>query len=134
MADTLSLKTAPKRTPIAGQKNKLSVKGKDPRFEYRFVNDTPGRIEMFEEAGWQPDTSKDIKIGDRRVTKESNLGSVHTLNAGGGTKSILMKQLKEHYIEDQLAKQAEIDQLEQSMKKPKVDGTYGSIKIEKIDK
>ena len=42
-----------------------------------------------------------------------------------------MKQKKEWYDEDQAAKQAHVDELEQSMKNEASQGMYGSIKMDR---
>jgi hypothetical protein len=106
----------PTRTPV-GKRQRLSVKGKDPAFEYRFVNDTDARVEDFLDAGWTFEDSKTVRIGDKRIEGVSPEGTKLQLSVGSGTKAFLMKIPKEFYIEDQITKQEEVNALEGSMKR-----------------
>lgn len=117
-----------KRTPISGR-NRLSVKNRDPNFEYRIVNDVDNRVDSFKENGWEPVLAKDTQVGDKRVEGTSPSGSVAELSVGGGTKAIVMRIKKEWYEEDQLAKAAQIDSIEQTMKEDAQRGTYGKLDI-----
>lgn len=107
----------PKRTPISGR-NILSVQGKDPNFEYRFVNDTGDRVQMFKEAGWEPVPAADVKVGDRRVDQASSEGTIAqaSVSRNSHEKAIVMRIPKEWYEEDQRAKLARVDELEKSTK------------------
>jgi hypothetical protein len=49
------------RTPLYKQ-SAVTLKNRDPLFHYRLVNDTPGRIAAFLEAGWE------IVEGDKNET------------------------------------------------------------------
>ena len=42
----------PGRVPV-GAGNKLQFAGKDPAYHYRVVNDNPGRLAMFQQAGYE---------------------------------------------------------------------------------
>ena len=116
------------RTPI-GVRNVLTVKGKDPDFEYRFVNDTGDRVEQFKEAGYEVVQSGSVRIGDKRVTAATPEGSAATASVGGGDKAVLMRIRKDWYKEDQAAKQSVVDQQESDMKQKAHDGTYGTFEI-----
>lgn len=119
--------TRPKRTPISGR-NVLTVKGKDPNYEYRIVNDSGDRIEMFKDAGWELVDGKDVTVGDRRVDRTTAEGSKAQVSVGNGVKAFVMRIPKEYYEEDQKAKNAQIDALEQTMKKQALSaGDYGKI-------
>lgn len=118
-----------KRVPV-GQRNVLTVKGKDENFEYRIVNNEADRIEMFKDAGYEIEKAANVRIGDKRVNDSSPSGSLAEVSVGGGSKAYLMKIPKELYQEDQQAKLAKIRQLEQSMKTPSGDGQYGKTTIE----
>lgn len=123
-----STSVRPKRTPISGR-NILTVKGKEPGYEYRIVNDSGDRIEMFKDAGWELVDSKDVTVGDRRVDRTTSEGSKAQVSVGGGTKAFVMRIPKEYYDEDQAAKNKHIDALEESMKKQALSGSdYGDIK------
>lgn len=123
-----STSVRPKRTPISGR-NILTVKGKEPGYEYRIVNDAGDRIEMFKDAGWELVDSKDVTVGDRRVDRTTSEGSKAQVSVGQGTKAFVMRIPKEYYDEDQAAKNKQIDALEESMKKQALSGSdYGDIK------
>ena len=117
-----------KRTPIVGR-NRISVKNKDDNFVYRIVNDVDDRIDAFKENGWEPVLAKDTQVGDKRVEGSGPSGSVAEISVGGGTKAVVMRIKREWYEEDQAAKAAHIDALEQSMKDDALRGTYGKLDL-----
>ena len=100
---------------------------RDPNFEYRFVNDIGGRLQILQEAGYELVKDDSISVGDGRITN-TELGSVKSVTSNDGTKSYLMRIKKEFYQEDQAAKFARIDEQENAMKKDASSGMYGSIK------
>lgn len=101
-----------KRVPMH-QRQPLNVEGRDPNFEYRIVNDTPGRVDRFKLAGWVPDEA--TTVGDSRAGKASQMGSVSGAPVGRGTNGIVMKIPKGLYKEDQIAKQKKVDESEELM-------------------
>lgn len=117
-----------RRTPI-GERNILTVKGKDPNFVYRVVNATGDRIAEFEEAGYELVEASDVQIGDKRVNKASAEGTKAQAAVGQGIKAFVMRIRKDWYDEDQASKQAKIDALEQSMKESAQNGNYGKLEI-----
>lgn len=118
----------PQRTPI-GTRNILTVKGKDPNFEYRIVNDTDDRITQFQEAGYELVPNEAVTVGDKRVNAPTSLSSNKQISVGQGTKAYLMRIRKEWYQEDQVAKLGQVAALEQATKEKALDGTYGELKI-----
>ncbi len=119
------------RTPINGRRSVLGVKGKDPNFEYRIVNDVNDRIAEFQERGYEIVTDGEVTVGDKRVGKVSASGSPVEISVGQGTRALLMRIPKEFYAEDQKAKAANIAAIEADIKaETRKDGNYGSIKIE----
>lgn len=116
------------RTPI-GTRNVLTVKGKDPDYEYRIVNDQGDRIEQFKEAGYEVVNASDVRIGDKRVNAATPEGSAAQVSVGGGDKAVLMRIRKDWYKEDQAAKQQIVDQSEADMKQRAHDGTYGTFEV-----
>jgi hypothetical protein len=116
------------RTPV-GSRNILTVKGKDPNYEYRIVNDVDDRIEQFKEAGYEiVSNSSDVQVGDKRVNSASSEGSVKQMAVGQGTKAYLMKIKKDWFQEDQQAKQRRVDELEKATKeKARKASDYGDI-------
>ena len=98
-----------KRTPIGGPRNILTVTNKDPNYFYRWVNDTPGRIDRFLQAGYEV-VNHEAEVGEKTVDRASKLGSAVTMVRGSAT-LVLMRIPLEWYNEDQAAKQEEIDTL-----------------------
>lgn len=117
----------PTRTPV-GQRNILTVKGKDPNFHYRIVNDLDDRVAQFLEAGYElvEDT---VEVGDKRVNAASALGSKKNISVGQGTKAHVMRIKKEWYDEDEATKLRQVAEIERATKAKALDGTYGELKI-----
>lgn len=116
-----------KRIPI-GTRNILTVKGKDPNYVYRIVNDDGDRIEAFKDAGYTLVEAADVRVGDKRVNSTSPEGTHAKVSVGGGQKAYVMRILKEFYDEDQAAKMAEVKRQEDAIKQqPSSD--YGGVKI-----
>lgn len=103
------------RAPISGR-NVLSVKGKDPNYEYRFVNDTGDRVAMFKDHDWETVPASEVRIGDSRIDQASSEGSIAqaSINRNTREKAVLMRIPKDWYADDQRAKQVKIDELEAS--------------------
>jgi hypothetical protein len=119
-----------RRTPINGQRSVLGVKGKDPAYEYRIVNDVNDRISEFEERGYEIVSDSGVTVGDKRVGKVAATGSPVEISVGQGTKAYLMRIKKEWYAEDQKAKANHINAIEADIKaETRKDGNYGSIDI-----
>ena len=117
------------RTPI-GTRNILTVKGKDPNYEYRIVNDVEDRITQFQEAGYEVVQSESVEVGDKRAASGTSIGSAKTLSVGQGTKAYVMRIKKEWFEEDQAAKQRQITATESAIKDPTLNGgDYGSTKL-----
>lgn len=126
--ETKTQKTRVTRTPVGGARDILTVHGKDPNFVYRWVIDSPGRIQRFVEGGYEV-VQEDLEVGQKTVDRGSKLGSAVTKAGGSGQTLVLMRIPKEWYDEDQLAKQAQIDALEATMKSEAEQGNYGSVQI-----
>lgn len=121
----------PHRTPV-GQRNKISVRDRDPNYHYRLVSVNleadPDRLEDFKAAGYEiVPSDKAGPIGDKQVDKPSAVGSAGLISVGQGTKQVLMRQHKDNYIADQAAKQAQIDATEQQSQKSGAD--YGKVEV-----
>lgn len=104
----------PKRTPI-NKRDILSVRGKEPGYHYRIVNDAGDRVQAFLDAGYELVEAKDVIIGDKRVNNATPEGSKAQVSVGAGQKAFLMRIKQDWYDEDQAAKQQEVKRLEQSM-------------------
>ncbi len=115
----------PRRTPL-GVRNKLSVKDKDPNYQYRIVNDTDDRIESLKEQGYE--VVEGAKVGDKRVENSTGLGSSPAFSVGQGTKAVVMRIKREWYEEDQATKIAQIKKQEEAMDRDaKRSADYGSF-------
>lgn len=111
------------------QRGPQSISGdKDPDFVYRFVNDSGSRIDQMKQAGYEIVEDDNLIVGDSRVSDSTQQGSAKRVISKDGTVQYLMRQKKEFYEEDQAAKQAHNDEIEQAMKKQASEGMYGSIK------
>lgn len=118
------VKNRPKRTPI-GRRNVLTVNKRDPGFEYRWVNDEDGRIQMFEEAGYEA-VREPTDVGDPKAGDASQMDSVCRKPVGGGTTAVLMKIPKEFYEEDQAAKEKQLAEKEKALlQEANGEGFYG---------
>ena len=119
----------PQRTPLANR-SVLGIKGKEPGYVYRIVNDTGDRIASFQEQGYEIVTDSSITIGDRRVGRASADGSPVQVAVGNGIDGYLMRIKEEYYKEDQAYKEQKLAELEQSMKKEANEiADYGGLKI-----
>jgi hypothetical protein len=120
----------PSRTPINGKRSVLDVKGKDPDYVYRIVNDDGDRVAQFQELGYEIVTDRSVKVGTRRVDNPTQEGTPVQVSVGGGMKAIVMRQKKEFYDEDQAAKAEAIAESERAMKREALkNADYGDIKI-----
>jgi hypothetical protein len=119
-----------RRGPING-KAILTVEGKDPNYEYRIVNDVGHRVEMLKERGYETVEDSSVRIGDKRVATPKSVGSIATASVGGGITAVVMRTPKEFYDEDNLLKQAQVDELENATKVAPGASDYGTVKIDK---
>lgn len=106
----------PKRIPVSGARDIITVRDQDPNFVYRWVFDDPrrpGRIQRFLDGGYEF-VQDEHEIGQKTVDRGSKIGSTISRPDSGGT-LVLMRILREWYDEDQLAKQERINDLENTM-------------------
>lgn len=118
----------PTRVPV-GARNVLTVKGQDPNYHYRLVNDDEDRVQQFLDAGYELVPAKDVEVGDKRINSASPEGSAKQVSVGGGKKGFLMRIPKEYFEEDQRTKQRSVDELEAATKQKALNGTYGTLEI-----
>jgi hypothetical protein len=122
MAESKANRT--RRTPVNGTRNRLSVRGKDPAYVYRVVNDTDDRIATMQEMGYEIVTDTNISVGDKRIANPTQEGSPVKVSVGQGVQAYVMRQKK--------AKQVHVNELEASMKKDADNaGFYGKLNITK---
>lgn len=119
----------PQRTAI-GTRNILTVKGTDPNYVYRFVNDVDDRISQFKEAGYELVPDESVEVGDKRVNNASSVGSAKIVSVGQGTKAYLMRIKKEWFEEDKARKLAHVAEIERATQNTNANGAdYGEVKI-----
>jgi|ERR1700744_985164 len=131
--DSEAVEQRPSRIPV-GLRPKLAVVGKDPNYAYRIVNDTPGRINMFKQGGWEVCSNDEVDFGNHRAEEASAVGSLasQVVDGGDGTRAYVMKIKKEWFDADFAESQKIIDELERDQISVNVnDGEYGSIKIDR---
>lgn len=122
--------TRTRRTPINGTRNRLNVRGQEPGYVYRIVNDIDDRIQTLQEMGYEIVTDKNVTVGDKRIANPTQEGSPVKVSVGQGIQAYVMRQKQEWYDEDQAAKNAKNDELEATMKREAKDaGFYGNLKI-----
>lgn len=121
-------KRVSQRTPFNGHRNVLTAKGKEDGYFYRFVNDVGDRVDDLKEQGYEVVTH-DIKIGDRRVATSKQVGSPVVTNVGGGIKGVLMRIKNEWRDEDDARKAKIVDDTEETLRNPPIDGKYGKIDL-----
>lgn len=132
----------PRRVPVSGHRDILTVGGKDPAFYYRWVMDTDesgATIEKYLGAGYELVMTNEIDgVGQRRVASDTGQGSVVRQPAGNAGRQgvaqylYLMKVPMEFYQEDQKAKLDEVAARERGLLNPFEgdEGYYGKIKRE----
>lgn len=110
------------RVPVASQRAPLKYKGLDTKnFVQRWVLDRDDRIEEFLAGGYEfvKPTGQGTVVGDPTVNSSSGLDTRVTKSAGfGGLRLILMQIPIEFYVADQVAKQREVDETEDTMQRP----------------
>ena len=104
----------PKRIPV-GAGNKLEFSGKDPNYAYRIVNDNPGRLQMFLQAGYEFCTTE-TRESDKGAAEAGSTDTRIVADAGRGVKGYLMRIPKELYDEDQANKIMAVKQAEDQLK------------------
>ena len=123
------------RVPVSGNRDILTIEGKDPSFEYRWIIDSAEngqRIQKFGKAWWELVLSDDGQhsVGQDMVYKTENVGSIIRVPAGTGKFYYLMRIPKEYFAADQNEKQKEIKDRESAMTQTDSDnGQYGNIKL-----
>ena len=119
------LKPKVQRRRPGGFRDILKITDRDPNYFYRWTLDVPGRIQDRKEQGYEIVTDIDV-AGDESVDTPKKVGSALTVVRGSGT-LVLMRIPMEWYVEDQKAKQDDIDALEATMAQPSGDLDYGKV-------
>lgn len=122
----------PARQPV-GLRNRQTTRAPDPNYVERWVVDYDGtgdRIAAFKKGGYEHVPASVNTLGDSRVDAASPEGSIEQRNVGNGQKGYLMRIPRELYEEDQKVKQQAVTATEEALKRPAIDGAYGSLKID----
>lgn len=124
------------RTPVSGNRDILTVHGKEEDLEYRWVSDKAedgARIYTFMRAGWFFVPAENVEIGQSNVYQSEQHGSIVRQPDGEGRYLYLMAIEKDLFQEDQQAKQAEIAEDERAITRERNeeedDGQYGKNKL-----
>jgi len=135
----------PTRIPVSGNRDILTVQGKDKDYEYRWIVDADEnghRIFRFMQGGWEfATTEQGLKIGQAAIYKSENVGSILRVPAGKtiaskGEYQYLMRIKKQFYREDQVAKEKALKETERKSFKADKDmtaegmGQYGQTDVE----
>jgi len=132
----------PRRVPVSGMRDIMTVLNKEEGYEYRWVTDVDdggSRIYKYKRGGWEMSplqtTEGEIIVGEEAVFRTEAKEDVIRLHAGGGQFCYLMRIKKEWYDEDQKAKADAIDEMEASITQTGSStgenfGQYGEVRID----
>jgi hypothetical protein len=121
----------PARQPV-GLRHRQKTVNSDPNYVERWVVDYDGtgdRIAAFKDGGYEHVMSKTNRLGDSRVDNATPEGSIEQRSVGNGQKGYLMRIPRELYEADQKAKQVIVNKTEEALKRPALDGAYGTLDI-----
>jgi hypothetical protein len=129
----------PVRSSTGGFRDKLTVLGKDPAYEYRWVKDSSEdgyNIRNMQAKNWEFVSSETgVKVGQAEVFTSENVGSIIRRIAGkDGDFLYLMRIYKDWYEDDMAAQEEELRSIETGIardtgRNPGSDDLYGSVKI-----
>jgi len=119
----------PRRVPVSGSRDILTIDKKEDGFEYRIVKDKKGRIDRFEKGGWEVVHNSETKVGDVD-DKNISEGSPVKIDLGRGETGYLMRIPSEYYQEDQNAKEQNLRAKEQQMHTKATQDYYGRLDIQ----
>lgn len=95
----------------------LNVANKDKDYEYRWVNDEPGRImALTQQDDWDIVTTD--MVGERS-DKDRGVGQnvERVVDRATGKRAVLVRKLKTYYAEDKAKEQASLDELDAAIKR-----------------
>lgn len=118
----------PKRIPIHGEHNKLTIEPQEAGYHYIWVNDD--KVGKYERAGYEFVTH-DCTIGDTHVNHATSMATGRvTIPMGNGVIGVAMRCANEIYQAELDAIHTKVDELEKGMHKglqSKTDGRYGKV-------
>ena len=117
----------PKRIPITGFRNKLTVEGQEPGFHYCWVRDD--LVSRHERAEYEFVTH-DVIVGDAAITA---VGGKVAVPGGNGVTLFLMRVPQELYDADMKELRDDVDEKEVDMYRSLnsgIDGQYGKVELD----
>ena len=123
-----------KRTPLGVQRQKLVLNDlNDPTHSYRWVNDAGTRIQDALNGGYEfvsAETAGQIGVRDA-ISTNTDLGTgvSQVVERGTGRRAFLMRIPMDIYLEDQQAKQAEVDKVDKAIKGGSIKGLEGRTRV-----
>lgn len=99
-----------------GRLRNLAITGEtDQRYTYRWINDEPGRVFNLTEA----DDWEVVKTNEIGGEKDKSVGSTveRIVDKVTGKRAILVRKLKDYYAEDKAKEQAQLDALDEQLKR-----------------
>lgn len=122
-----------KRIPLGSQGPLyIAKKYKNPNYKERVVNDKPGRVDAFQNAGWEMVCviGENQIVGDPHCGKAGKVGTPVRIHTGGGEYGYLMRIKREWYDEDQNVKIKRNKETEIGLtRQEEVEGRYGKVEI-----
>lgn len=98
---------------------------KDPNYTYRWINDTPGRVQQLtQQDDW--DVVKESEF-NQRSDKEKSVGDnmERVVDKTTGARAILVKKRKDYYEEDKALAQRSLDAIDESIKRGQATSSEG---------
>lgn len=109
-----------------GRLRNLAISGDlDPAYEYRWINDEPGRVHRLTVTDdW--DRVTDDMLGVRH-DKDRNVGSgvERVVDRSTGKRAILVRKRKDYYVSDKAKEQVRLDELDRQIKRGEVPSNGG---------
>ncbi|SRR5687767_505296 len=125
-------------SPVAGKKLSVDTSKLDPRFEYRWTNDEPGRLQTRQAEAtfggdWDFVTNDDGSLSDGRNVDEKGTIS-RIVDRKSGQRAYLMRKPKELYGDDQAVKRSRNKKMEDQMRREGVARGSESLLTEAASK
>lgn len=107
------------RVPVGGQRQRMTVHDKEDGYVYRWVNDDPGRLQRYLDAGYEF-VESDTGVGEDQQDHGQPVDSTVSMQVGRtryatNGQAYLMRIRQEYYDEDQEAKREHVRETERSM-------------------
>ena len=105
---------------MAGKRLTVDTSKLDPNYEYRWINDDPGRVyQMTENDDWDIVENHEIKTDAAGQGSEVS-AIVGKTDSGEGKRAFLVRKLKEWHDEDQAEKQKQVEETDEAIRRGKL--------------